>query len=564
MSVAPLLKDLKSSVRLYELTELVVKLSSYNRIQGSSELIKASDFIRASLEESSKDVSIEVFNYANPPKWLSPLVGWDLIDGEALITYPEKTVLSSVKKAFTAVAAHSPSGEFSGRVSYAESEALIPDDVEVLLTSNKSLDMYFSAVKKGAKAILIYRQDAHPKGIPYVGFFPTPDEAYRMKAPILCIPRSSAEKIKTLLNKGVKVIVEGFVKSVYSDPRELRVVTAEFGDSEKEVHITAHYCHPKGTINDNVSGAATSLYVAKLLSKHINKTTYNLQKVKIRFVWIPEHYGSVALVKKLIEENIMILGALNLDMIGEKQNLTNSILNFIRPPVLLLSSFEAHAFKHFFRSLSSGWGLFTSSIRKMPLRFELKPYEAGSDHDSYVVFGIPAVSLTNWPDKFYHTNLDSIDKFSPTNALGITITALRAALTFEPSDSLTDHYVSFTKNLEYFNLPTPLYSIRQALYERVGVCKITRELTELVGYPSINYLLRKIKDPELIKDIKKFISKKSQASTAYIVASLYASCGIKPNDLRKFLAAELGLKIEEKDFNTILKSIELLRNTFSQ
>lgn len=558
MSVSSLLKDIKSDARPYELLELVARLSSYHRIQGSRELMEAGNFIRASLEESSKEVNVEVFSYANPPKWLSPLAGWDLIDGEAHITHPEKGILSSVKKAFTAVAAHSPPGEFSGRVSYAESEDLIPDDVEILLTSNRSLDMYFEAVGRGAKAVLIYRRDAPSKGIPYIGLFPTPDEVYKMKAPVLCIPRGSAEKIKTLLSKGEKVVIEGFVKSVYSDPRELKVITAEFGDSEKEIHITAHYCHPKGTVNDNVSGAATTLYVAKLLSRHLDNTSRYLRGIKVRFVWVPEHYGSLALVRKLLEENFDILGAINLDMIGEKQTLTNSILNFIRSPVLLLSEFEAHAFRNFFASLTTSWGLTTSSNRRSPLRFELKSYEAGSDHDSYVVFGIPAVSLTNWPDKFYHTNLDSIDKFSPVNSLKIAITALRIALTFEPDNSQMRHYVNFVRETEYFSLPALLYRVRRSLYEKREVCKVTRELA---GYPSPQYLLRKIKEPEIRKEVKKFLNKASWATTAYIIANLYTSCGLSTNDLRKSLVAELGVSVDERDLNTILKSMEILRNT---
>jgi hypothetical protein len=37
----------------------------------------------------------------------------------------------------------------------------------------------------------------------------------------------------------------------------------------------------------------------------------------------------------------------------------------------------------------------------------------GSDHDIYIVNGIPAVMINQWPDTYYHTDLDSIDKFDP-------------------------------------------------------------------------------------------------------------------------------------------------------
>jgi hypothetical protein len=46
---------------------------------------------------------------------------------------------------------------------------------------------------------------------------------------------------------------------------------------------------------------------------------------------------------------------------------------------------------------------------KEPLRAEYSAYTMGSDHDVYqdLSFGIPAIYLNDWPDRFIHTNLDS-------------------------------------------------------------------------------------------------------------------------------------------------------------
>jgi len=53
---------------------------------------------------------------------------------------------------------------------------------------------------------------------------------------------------------------------------------------------------------------------------------------------------------------------------------------------------------------------------KEPLRAEYSAYTMGSDHDAYQdsSFGIPAIYLNDWPDRFIHTNLDSAANIDAT------------------------------------------------------------------------------------------------------------------------------------------------------
>jgi aminopeptidase YwaD len=53
---------------------------------------------------------------------------------------------------------------------------------------------------------------------------------------------------------------------------------------------------------------------------------------------------------------------------------------------------------------------------KEPLRAEYSAYTMGSDHDVYQdsSFGIPAIYLNDWPDRYIHTNLDSAANIDPT------------------------------------------------------------------------------------------------------------------------------------------------------
>src|SRR5262249_39678699 len=53
---------------------------------------------------------------------------------------------------------------------------------------------------------------------------------------------------------------------------------------------------------------------------------------------------------------------------------------------------------------------------KEPLRAESSAYTMGSDHDVYQdsSFGIPAIYLNDWPDRYIHTNFDSAANIDPT------------------------------------------------------------------------------------------------------------------------------------------------------
>jgi hypothetical protein len=53
---------------------------------------------------------------------------------------------------------------------------------------------------------------------------------------------------------------------------------------------------------------------------------------------------------------------------------------------------------------------------KEPLRAEYSAYSMGSDHDVYQdsSFGIPAIYLNDWPDRYIHTNLDTAANIDPT------------------------------------------------------------------------------------------------------------------------------------------------------
>lgn len=57
------------------------------------------------------------------------------------------------------------------------------------------------------------------------------------------------------------------------------------------------------------------------------------------------------------------------------------------------------------------------------------PYEGGSDHTSFTRAGVPALLNWHFTDRYYHTNLDTIDKVSATT-MGHVATAVATTSLF--------------------------------------------------------------------------------------------------------------------------------------
>lgn len=555
--IGSLLNELRSFLSPAELVTHVANISRHHRIQGTKYLIEAAEYIADVLIDSGIHVEIHDFSYSRPHPWLTPLVGWWVEDGEVRIVEPKDRLLSSYRLAPTAVAAHSPGGEFEGRVHYVGSGENVPDDIEIALTHSKAFETYRKLVSKGAKAVLVFRKDGSPEGIPYIGLFPSPDDLPTLKAPVLSIARNDAEHIISLIADGKEVVVKGFVKSGYEDPHPIRVVEAGGTGDKGEIHITAHYCHPAGTVNDNVSGAAALLTTAVALSKAINRAKTEFPPIKL--VWFPEHYGSLAYLEKvMLESEGEVLGAINLDMIGERQSITGSTLNFVRPPIHMVSEFEALVFHTYYMGLY-GSGKVFSSWRKSQPRLSLINYEYGSDHDAYMAYGVPAISLINWPDKYYHSNQDTIEKMDTSLTLHISYCAVKSALRFFSNTSpLTHYYRLFVKGLDLMKIEDDMIrELREVLYDK-GLSPFINGDKEIKstgpGIITSSIIMRESKDS--IKERFRQVAKENKWITdALMITAKASQGGISLKGLKRLLEAELGFKLSNDVYAVIVDAL---------
>ncbi len=186
------------------------------------------------------------------------------------------------------------------------------------------------------------------------------------------------------------------------------------GETEEEVVIVAHICHPQPSANDNASGTAAAMEAARALRKLIDGGVLQKPKRSIRFSFVPEMAGTYNFLASKGTELSNIVAALNLDMVGEKQELTaGPLIVEMTPeasPSYVNSLMEAifEEVKGEAKNLggSSSYALFKHAVT---------PFSGGSDHYIYSdpSVGIACPMVIQWPDKFWHTSYDTLDKVDP-------------------------------------------------------------------------------------------------------------------------------------------------------
>jgi aminopeptidase YwaD len=246
-------------------------------------------------------------------------------------------------------------------------------------------------------------------------------------------PRAGAELRRTIERRARRgeppVRVRALVRSHFADGT-IEAVTAQMaGETDEQVLIVGHLCHPAPMANDNASGAAAVMEAARALNTLIANGRLPQPRRGIRFLWIPEMTGTYAYLAAHEAELGRFVAGLNLDMVGEDQEQTGSSWLLVRTsdamPSFAAPLLEAIREGYFGEAHSfSGQGEF-------PLfRHAVVPYSNGSDH--YIMgdpsIGIAAPMLIQWPDRFYHTTADTLDKVSPASLQRST--ALAAAYAY--------------------------------------------------------------------------------------------------------------------------------------
>ncbi|WP_026695094.1 DUF4910 domain-containing protein [Peribacillus kribbensis] len=198
------------------------------------------------------------------------------------------------------------------------------------------------------------------------------------------------------------------------------------GKKKEEILLVSHLCHPYPGGQDNASGPGTLMEIMRSLTKLI--TTGKLQKPElgIRFLMMPEMYGTCAYLDQHPERIPNTIAALNLDMVGADQTKGGGPLCIEQPP-LSCPTFTDRYLHGLVEVLAQNTSNFTGTTSYSTVHYLRTRHSGGSDHyilsDSTI--GIPCPMLIQWPDKHYHTTSDSVANLDSSM---MKLTGMAAAL----------------------------------------------------------------------------------------------------------------------------------------
>ena len=409
--------------------EHVKHISENHRVQATAGYLKAAEYVKGKLEEYGVN-HIKVHKYKSDGKKrynaiTSPL-SWSVKSAVLIMEKPFKQTVADYSKITTSLTTLSNGGKWRGELIDVgrgiSAEEYAGKDVKnkIVMAYGYAAKVHREAViNRGAMGVVIRpAEDDRPElmdAVRYNGLWPTAGEIKKVGFGFQ-ISRRRSENLLDLIESGEKIVLNATV-SAKIQKGELVVLSALIPgstNSSEQFVLISHLDHYKPGANDNASGSAAILEIARVIKQLINSEKISQPKRSIRFLWVPEHFGTMAYLTKNIDELDGAFAGLNLDMVGEETYLTNSKLEVIKTPASsptylndLVTEVVKEVEKNAVRSSEGSDNLFNYTVVSNKL---------GSDHDMLndPLVGIPTVALGYWSDIYHHTNEDSLDKIDPT------------------------------------------------------------------------------------------------------------------------------------------------------
>src|SRR5262249_26949231 len=131
------------------------------------------------------------------------------------------------------------------------------------------------------------------------------------------LSRRRADELRARLKAGEKIRLHAVVHAKMV-PASFDVVVSTIPGSAPapgEIVLAAHLCHESAGANDNASGSAAILEVARALQAGIRKGELPRPRRTIRFLWFPEISGSQAYLSRHPEVVRRLVAGIHMDMV---------------------------------------------------------------------------------------------------------------------------------------------------------------------------------------------------------------------------------------------------------
>jgi len=252
----------------------------------------------------------------------------------------------------------------------------------------------------------------------------------------LNVSAAKRDVLDRLLGGGM-VYVRVNINSRFSESRSRTLVVTIKGTEETPHHIAvvSHIDEPGA--NDNASGAATSVSMAAGLLRAIEAGEIPRPRRTLTFLIGMEFECSREWLRSVSDSVDM---ALVIDMVGQDLGENGAVplvermpdpgAIWDRPPLDVHSEWgrgdvrQSDLEGNFINDYVMATMMARSATNSWPVRSN--PYEGGSDHESFLDLGIPAVLMWHFTDPYYHTSADRLDKVSATEMgnVGVATMAL--------------------------------------------------------------------------------------------------------------------------------------------
>jgi len=255
------------------------------------------------------------------------------------------------------------------------------------------------------------------------------DARGRKNAFAIMIPVRDARALQQRLARGEHITLHAVVRAHNDDAIGYETLVATIPGTDPaagEIVFSCHLDHEKPGANDNASGCAANLEIARTLKTLIDAKRIPPPARTIRFIWPSEMTGTIAYLSKYPEIAARIKAAVHLDMVGADPFITKSVLHVTRSPwsIATVTDDVEEVFGRYVidgAMRAAGEGDMTHAIRarggsKDAFWADITPYESGSDHWIYQEggFAIPSIYLRDHPDIYIHTTGDLPDNIEPT------------------------------------------------------------------------------------------------------------------------------------------------------